>query len=267
MQEDLDNRNLSSYRNKLLEKMPEPFPNYRKSLQISINNIKTSHKADRSISGKLHADTAYGLVEDNDTYNLVSRQKITENINKELIRDKELRELANNNELFKSIIKERKIWHLRVLKKFHPIIEIKDKNNKTFKVYTPENNICAEVYEIPNDKRYVEVINLYDAVQKNFKPEWMNKYPNGKLLMRLFKGDVIGFIENRKYRYMIIKQITNDRLVLEDINYISVENNHILRKVYNQFANILNAKQFNISVTGIVTKKKTADINFWKNRK
>lgn len=267
LQEDLDNRNLSSYRNKLLEKMPEPFPNYRKSLQISINNIKTSHKADRSISGKLHADTAYGLVEDNDTYNLVSRQKITENINKELIRDKELRELANNNELFKSIIKERKIWHLRVLKKFHPIIEIKDKNNKTFKVYTPENNICAEVYEIPNDKRYVEVINLYDAVQKNFKPEWMNKYPNGKLLMRLFKGDVIGFIENRKYRYMIIKQITNDRLVLEDINYISVENNHILRKVYNQFANILNAKQFNISVTGIVTKKKTADINFWKNRK
>ena len=66
---------------------------------------------------------------------------------------------------------------------------------------------------------------------------------------------------------MIIKQITNDRLVLEDINYISVENNHILRKAYNQFANILNAKQFNISVTGIVTKKKTADINFWKNRK
>lgn len=267
LQEDLDNRNLSSYRNKLLEKMPEPFPNYRKSLQLSINNIKTSHKADRSISGKLHEDTAYGIVEDNDKYNLVSRQKITENINKELIRDKELRELANNNELFKSIIKERKIWHLRVLKKFHPIIEIKDKNNKTFKVYTPENNICAEVYEIPNDKRYVEVINLYDAVQKNFKPEWMNKYPNGKLLMRLFKGDVIGFIENRKYRYMIIKQITNDRLVLEDINYISVENNHILRKVYNQFANILNAKQFNISVTGIVTKKKTADINFWKNRK
>ncbi len=29
----------------------------------------------------------------------------------------------------------------------------------------------------------------------------------------------------------------------------------------------MNAKQFNISVTGIVTKKKTADVNFWKNRK
>ena len=66
---------------------------------------------------------------------------------------------------------------------------------------------------------------------------------------------------------MIIRQITNDRLDLEDINYISIEKNHILRKAYNQFINVLNAKQFNISVTGIVTKKKTADINFWKNRK
>ena len=39
-------------------------------------------------------------------------------------------------------------------------------------------------------------------------PEWMKKYPNGKLLMRLFKGDVIGFIENRKYNYYTIKGIS-----------------------------------------------------------
>ena len=73
LQEDLDNRNVSSYRNKLLEKMPEPFPNYRKSLELAIDNIKTSHKADRSISGKLHEDTAYGIVENDDKYNVVTR--------------------------------------------------------------------------------------------------------------------------------------------------------------------------------------------------
>ena len=39
LQEDLDNRNVSSYRNKLLEKMSEPFPNYRKSLELAIYNI------------------------------------------------------------------------------------------------------------------------------------------------------------------------------------------------------------------------------------
>lgn len=270
LQEDLDNRNLSSYRNKLLEKMPEPFPNYRKSLQLAIDNIKTSHKSDRSISGKLHEDTAYGLVEDNDKYNVVTRwalDKFKEKKHFEMIRDNELKEIAcNDKELFNKIVDEKSIKGIRVLKSENPVIKIKDKSGKEYKAFAGGNNICVEIYEV-DGVRKSEVIQLFDAAQKNFKPEWMNKYPNGKLLMRLFKGDVIGFIENRKYRYMIIKQITNDRLVLEDINYISVENNHILRKAYNQFVNILNAKQFNISVTGIVTKKKTADINFWKNRK
>ena len=36
----------------------------------------------------------------------------------------------------------------------------------------------------------------------------MNKYPNGKLLMRLFKGDVIGYLENRKYKYYTIRGIS-----------------------------------------------------------
>lgn len=75
--EELYNMNKSSNRTRLLDKMPEPFPSYRKSLEIAINNIKTSHKADRSISGRLHMDTAYGLVKDNDNYNLVRRQNIT----------------------------------------------------------------------------------------------------------------------------------------------------------------------------------------------
>lgn len=270
LQEDLDNRNLSSYRNKLLEKMPEPFPSYRKSLQLSIDNIKTSHKADRSISGKLHEDTAYGIVEDNDKYNVVTRwevNKFKEKKHFEMIRDNELKEIAcSDRELFNKIIETRKIKSIRKLASENPVIKIKDKSGRDYKAFAGGNNICVEIYEV-DGVRKSEVIQLFDAAQKDFKPEWMNKYPNGKLLMRLFKGDVIGYLENRKYRYMLIRQITNDRLVLEDINYISIENNHILRKAYNQFINVLNAKQFNISVTGIVTKKKTADINFWKNRK
>lgn len=160
VREDLDNRNLSSYRNKLFDKMPEPFHNYRKSIQLSIENIKTSHKADRSISGKLHEDTAYGLVKDNDKYNLVRRQEITDVINPELIRDKELREFAKNREQFNKIIKERNIQHIRTFKKSSPIIEIKDNKNNIFKAFIPGNNICAEIYEISNGKKYVEVITL-----------------------------------------------------------------------------------------------------------
>lgn len=107
-------------------------------------------------------------------------------------------------------------------------------------------------------------------------PEWMKKYPNGKLLMRLFKGDVIGFIDKEKGRnriYYTIQQIRQEhsgelkQLGLVNINGQGIEEKNQKFIAFNILFNKYNAKQFNISVTGIVTKKKTADVNFWKNRK
>lgn len=94
-------------------------------------------------------------------------------------------------------------------------------------------------------------------------------------------SDIIGYLDGERYRYMVIKSIKVDRFILQDIN-INIRNakteqerevnsmlskKHIINSSYNPFVNVLKAKQFNISPTGIVTKKKTADINFWKNRK
>ncbi len=279
LQEDLDNR----YRNKLLEKMPEPFPNYRKSLKLSIENIKTSHKSDRSISGKLHEDTAYGIVEDNDKYNVVTRweiDKFKEKKHFEMIRDNELKEIAcSDNELFKKIIETRKIKSIRKLASENPVITIKDKSGRDYKAFAGGNNICVEIYEV-DGVRKSEVIQLFDAAQKDFKPAWMNKYPNGKLLMRLFKGDVIGFIDKEKGRnkvYYVVQQIrqkANDLglILLNSTGYVKEngKEKEIKKCIYigfNKLFNKYNAKQFNISITGVVSKKKTADINFWKNRK
>ncbi|WP_242347146.1 type II CRISPR RNA-guided endonuclease Cas9 [Mucispirillum schaedleri] len=274
LQEDLDNRNVSSYRNKLLEKMPEPFPNYRKSLELAIDNMKTSHKADRSISGKLHEDTAYGIVENDDKYNVVTRwtvDKFKEQKHFETIRDNELKEIAcSDKELFAKIVETRKIKSIRKLAKENPVIKIKDKSGRDYKAFAGGNNICVEIYEV-NGVRKSEVIQLFDAAQKEFMPEWMKKYPNGKLLMRLFKGDVIGFIENRKYKYCVIKGINYvaNNLKLTPINKIGDEFRIGFKSLFGKDLEKkeLNAKQFNISVTGIVTKKKTSDVNFWKNRK
>lgn len=275
LQEDLDNRNLSSYRNKLLEKMPEPFPNYRKSLQLSINNIKTSHKADRSISGKLHEDTAYGIVEDNDKYNVVTRwtlDKFKEKKHFEMIRDNELKEIAcSDKELFNKIVDEKSIKGIRVLKSENPVIKIKDKSGNEYKAFAGGNNICVEVYEHNTGDRDIEIISLFDASQHNFIPNWVKNYPNAKLIMRLFKGDIIGYIENRRYKYCLIKGINYvaNNLKLTPINKVGDEFRIGFKTLFGQDISKkeLNAKQFNISVTGIVTKKKTADINFWKNRK
>ena len=98
----------------------------------------------------------------------------------------------------------------------------------------------------------------------------MSEYPNGKLLMRLFKGDVIGFIEKEKSRnrmYYIIQQIRKELFALLPINGFTSSEKKMEFKSYSPLFNTLNAEQFNISPTGIVTKKKTADSSFWKNRK
>lgn len=269
--EDLYNMNENSNRRRILDKMPEPFTNYRKSLELAVNNIKTSHKADRSISGCLHEDTAYGLVKDNDKYNVAVRwtlDKFKDNKQYEIIRDYELRNYAcNDNTKFKELVDNRGIRGIKVLKSENPLITIQDKFGKTYKAFAGGNNLCVEIYEVAG-VRHAEVIQLFDAAQKNFKPNWMTTYPNGKLIMRLFKGDVIGYIDinyNRNIQYYIIQQIRQKLFALIPIN--NGNNGTMEFKSYNPLFNSLNAKQFNISVSGVITKKKTADINFWNNRK
>ena len=271
--EDLYNMNENSNRRRILDKMPEPFTNYRKSLELAVNNIKTSHKADRSISGCLHEDTAYGLVKDNDKYNVAVRwtlDKFKDNKQYEIIRDFELRNYAcNDNTKFKELVDNRGIRGIKVLKSENPLITIQDKFGKTYKAFAGGNNLCVEIYEVAG-VRHAEVIQLFDAAQKNFKPNWMTTYPNGKLIMRLFKGDVIGYIENRIYNYFVVKGISiadqNLKLLaINNIDGIFKKGLSLLFDSHNK--KYLNAKQFNISVSGVITKKKTADINFWNNRK
>ena len=252
--------------------MPEPFTNYRKSLELAVNNIKTSHKADRSISGCLHEDTAYGLVQDNDKYNVAVRwtiDKFKEKKQYETIRDFELRNYACNDiTKFKELVDNRGIRGIKVLKSENPLITIQDKFGKTYKAFAGGNNLCVEIYEV-DGVRHAEVIQLFDAAQKGFKPRWMNQYSNGKLLMRLFKGDVIGYIENRIYNYFVVKGINfaANNLKLTSINSNTDEFRVGFNKLFGLDNNGLNAKQFNISVSGKVSKKKTADINFWNNKK
>lgn len=269
--EELYNMNKYANRKRILDKMPEPFTNYRKSLELAVNNIKTSHKADRSISGCLHEDTAYGLVKDNDKYNVAVRwtlDKFKDNKQYEIIRDYELRNYAcNDNTKFKELVDNRGIRGIKVLKSENPLITIQDKFGKTYKAFAGGNNLCVEIYEV-DGVRHAEVIQLFDAAQKGFKPNWMTNYPNGKLIMRLFKGDVIGYIDinyNRNIQYYIIQQIRQKLFALIPIN--NGNNGTMEFKSYNPLFNSLNAKQFNISVSGVITKKKTADITFWNNRK
>lgn len=267
----------ASAKNELLSKIqvPEPFSNYRSSLKQSIDNVKTSHKPDRSISGKLHEDTAYGIVKDNDKnnskYNVVTRwtiDKFKERKHYEKIRDSELRELAlNNEEAFKKYVDDKKIKSIRILTSENPIIKIKNKSGQEYKAFAGGNNICVEIYEHANGDRDVEIISLYDASQNGFMPKWVTKYPEARIVMRLFKGDIIGYSENKRYQYYLIKGINYvaNNLKLSPINQVGDEFRVGFKSLFDKKG--LNAQQFNISITGVISKKKTPNPDFWKNRK
>lgn len=270
-QEDYNNQNVSVRRNRLMSINPDPFPNFRQHIERAVNNIKTSHKPDRSLSGRLHEETAYGILRENierngTIYNLVRRVTLDiDNVKSEEIRDIELSEISKDKAKFQQVVNDRKIRHLRMLKKDNPIIEIKNKNDKIYKGFTGGNNICAEVYQMPDGKRNVEVISLFDANQKGFKPKWMKEHPDAKLIMRLFKGDVIGFIDNRIYKYYIIQQIKSVAKNFGLVELNGYGNNEKKCKFisFNKLFNEMNAGQFNISLSGIISKKKYATIDFW----
>ena len=94
--------------------------------------------------------------------------------------------------------------------------------------------------------------------------------------MRLFKGDVIGFIDIEKGRnkiYNTVQQIRQKKSgELKELGLVSINGQGADEQsqrfiAFNTLFNKYKAQQFHISVSGKVSKKKTADINFWNNRK
>jgi CRISPR-associated endonuclease Csn1 len=48
--------------NKLVETMPDPFPNYRNHVSRAVSSVLVSHRPDHNHEGQMHKDTAYGLL-------------------------------------------------------------------------------------------------------------------------------------------------------------------------------------------------------------
>ncbi|MDE7169380.1 MAG: hypothetical protein K2N67_04205, partial [Mucispirillum sp.] len=168
---------------------------------------------------------------------------------------------------FMELINEKHIRGIRILKSENPVISVKNNAGDVYKVFAGGNNLCLEVYMLPDGKKGFEVIQLFDANQKGFRPKWMTDYPEAKLLMRLFKGDIIGYLEDRKYKYFVVKGINNisQNLKLSPIHTFKDEFKKSYQLLFNE--NILNAKQFNISMTGRVSKMRYANTDFWDKLK
>jgi len=224
---------------------PPPFGGFaRSSMKQFIDRMVISHKPDhgnalhavaenKTISA-LHDETSYGFIKDGDKKGsgvfatrkpLVSLTKdanileiasariralvfkCLEGVASEKERQQKLREFS----LKYNISRVR----IHTNKSKDTLIPIKDKRTGLpYRYVAAGGNYCAEIYR-PNrgrskNKWQIEVISYYDAHRKDFKPKWRRDEPEAKLIMRLFKDDMVAWENGGGREIMRVKKFNQD---------------------------------------------------------
>lgn len=222
-----------------------PWPTMRDELKAALEKMVVSHKPDHGVEGKLHEDTAYGLVNSHDGAgkdnredgNLVYRKAI-EGLNEnevDRIRDRRLRDivrkyvdarkkeglaLADSLRLLKAPADnphfKHGLRHVRILKKENPeylVPVVSRKTGEAYKAYSAGENFCIEIFETTDGKWNGEAIRRFDANKANagskipHAPLWQAEDPDARLVMRIHKGDLIRLDHDGKIRIMVVHRL------------------------------------------------------------
>lgn len=195
-------------RERLIDNMPDPWDGFRDELKARLEKVVVSHKPDHGTEGKLHEETAYGLIRDpskEDGATLVYRKALAGlNENEvERIRDKILRAKVtatiepvkgNKIEMAKALAafgEAHGIRHVRLTKVQSSFVSIADDTGKPFKAYPPGDNHRVEIFENHNGRWDGEGIRLFDANKPDFKPGWRTANPTARFIMALHKADLV----------------------------------------------------------------------------
>ena len=223
-------------------KFPEPFEGYREALRAKLDAMVVSHKPDHGIgpkargnvhvtSGKLHEETAYGLVDeeiDGKRFNLVTRKPLTALTEKEIgqVRDARLREeleevaheAKRDGEKLEAALGRfgdaKGIRRVRVLKTERYTLRIAHGEGRFEKAYVPGANHRIEIYETPDGKWHGEGVSMFDANSPGFAPRWSTEHAGAKLKLRFHKGDMFAadFGEGRKHYIVRKLSAANNRI-------------------------------------------------------
>ncbi len=267
----------------------DPWDGFRGKVREAIQNIIVSHKPRSkktkykqtkdgkyipvSTDGKLHNDTAYGIISSPDANGMsevVVRKPISwfENEKRlESIRDVSLRKKfikvfeSGGKEGVISLANSMRIRSLRRTENLK-VIPIKDEAGNEYKAYKGDSNWGMEIYEYPQGHKKAGrwdgvVISRFDANQHNFKPGQTHKpHPAARLVMRLQINDCIEIEENNKKRIMRLQRVSRNLAFAEhheanvDARDRDIEDSF---KYYLKMANPLklaNARKVHISPTG-----------------
>jgi CRISPR-associated endonuclease Csn1 len=198
----------SESRDRLIDDMPEPWETFREDLRAALDRLFVSHKADHGTEGKLHEETAYGLVADPEAeegYNLVSRKPLADLNENEVARIRDPVHRADleahitaakaagqqHKQAVVNFAERAGIRRVRLLKKEAEVIPIRDAAGRAYKAYSPGDNHRIEIYELPDGRWAGEAVTLFDANQPGNAPAWHAAHPEARFVMNVHKGDLL----------------------------------------------------------------------------
>ncbi len=207
---------------------PSPWEGFRADLEHQLNNILVSHRADHgridregrklgrdSTAGKLHNDTAYGVVDDATVVSrvpLLSLSLVDIEITSKgkNIRDPQLqRALATatrgkEGKAFEAALRDfaakpgpyqgiRRVRLIEALQKSARVeVGLDQAEEGPLKAYKGDSNHCYELWRLPDGKVKPQVTTTYEAhtgVEKR-------PHPAAKRLLRVFKRDMVALERN-----------------------------------------------------------------------
>ncbi len=212
--------------------VPPPWPSLRADLEATLKTMTIAHKADHGVQAKLHEDTAYGTVKEpeKEDGNLVYRKNFLQLNDQEIgrIRDRRLRDLVGAHVVsergagkdLKSALQSfavRKdipgmpngVRHVRLIKseKADYLVPIATQNGQAYKAYSAGENAFVEIFETSDGRWLGEAVSVFKANQIGAQPRWPALYPEARLVMRIFKGDLIALELQGKWTIMVVHRL------------------------------------------------------------
>ncbi|MFD2173438.1 type II CRISPR RNA-guided endonuclease Cas9 [Rhodobacter lacus] len=246
---------------RLLPDAPEPYEGFSKEVRDRIASVVISPRPDHSASGKLHKDTAYGLVKnvpENQAAltigKLVQRKPVVSLSPKEIggVRDEKIRHeleaatrhLWKDDRALKAKLAE---WsdrtghnRLRVLTPNESARAInarpgKPGAGKAYKWMIPAENLFLDILEGPNGKWFRYGVDLWSKASGS-DASWHEAHPDARFVMRLFKGDTVQLFDWDDKEKTIIPGTNQIKIIVSIPN--SETNNYVTLAGVNEAGNL-----------------------------
>jgi len=171
--------------------VPEPFSGFSAQLQDKLTFMIVSHRPDRSASGPLHRDTAFGRADDEidgKRFALVTRKPVSALTGRDVVRvrDPALRERLKAARACGETLAG--IRHVRVLDLGEAITVRHGPDGRFEKAFQPHGNHCVSIFERTDERWEGQAVTLFEAVQSQ---AIRNRAEHRRPVMRLYKGDML----------------------------------------------------------------------------